>query len=78
MYKCEMCDSIFSDPDRERVCMEDYFGVGSMFPNRNYDYIYKCPYCGSEEIDSYWEEKDLDEELLIELFEGEEHGKEEA
>ena len=58
MWKCEMCGSIFSEPDSIRYCYEDYYGVSSMFPNRNYGYYDACPYCGSEEIDSFYESED--------------------
>lgn len=58
MYKCEMCGSLFCEPKAVRYSCEDYAGVGSMFADRHYSYYEACPYCGSEEINSYWEEDD--------------------
>lgn len=58
MWKCELCGSIFSEPDSVEYCYEDYCGVASMFEDRHYGYYDVCPYCGAEEIHSYWEEED--------------------
>ena len=58
MYRCCLCGSYFSEPDTERVCWEDYYGVGSMFPNSNYGTIEVCPCCGHDEFDSFCEEED--------------------
>lgn len=58
MWKCELCGSIFSEPDSVEYCYEDYCGVTSMFEDRHYSYYDVCPYCGAEEIHSYWEEED--------------------
>lgn len=63
MFVCEMCGSVFSEPDSATYCYEEYYGVGSMFPNKNYGHYDICPYCGSEEIDSYYEEND-DEDII--------------
>jgi hypothetical protein len=53
-----MCGSLFCEPKAVRYSCEDYAGVGSMFADRHYNYYEACPYCGSEEINSYWEEDD--------------------
>lgn len=60
MYKCEMCGSMFSEPGSETVCAEDYYGVSSMFSNRNYISFDVCPHCGSEDFRSYSEDADDD------------------
>lgn len=62
MWKCEMCGSVFSEPDSIEYCPEDYYGVSSMFPNKHTAYYDACPYCGSEEINSYCEDEDEVEE----------------
>ena len=58
MWVCDNCGAMFSDPDTERCSYEDYYGVGSMFANRNYFTLEVCPSCGSEDIASYCEEDD--------------------
>ena len=58
MYICEMCDSRFSEPKSVKYCLEDYNGVGSMFPDKHYGYYDACPYCGSEDIRSYSEDEE--------------------
>lgn len=63
MYRCPECGEIFEDPIYMEVCWEDYCGVGSMFPNRNYGTIAKCPRCGNSidtEYDIYYEEEEDD------------------
>lgn len=59
MYKCPECGEIFDEPNYMEICWEDYYGVSSMFPNRNYGVVAKCPKCGipiNEEYDTYDEE----------------------
>ncbi len=58
MWKCNDCGSIFSEPDSRRFCYEDECGVSSMFSDRHYGEYDVCPYCGSGDIDSYWEDED--------------------
>lgn len=64
MYKCPECGEIFEEPNYMEVCWEDYYGVGSMFPNRTYGTITQCPCCGeaiNTDDDIYYEEEDEDE-----------------
>ena len=56
MWKCERCGAKFDDPDSKTICYEQYFGVASMFPNMNYGDISICPECGSEDIDTYYDD----------------------
>ena len=56
MYKCDDCGSVFNEPDSVRYCYEEECGVTSLFGDRHYGYYDACPYCGSEEINSYYEE----------------------
>jgi len=58
MYKCWNCGVRFEEPDYEEVCMEDLYGVGSMFQNRHYKLISTCPHCGSDEIEEGYEGED--------------------
>lgn len=61
MWKCPECGEIFEEPNYIEVCWEDEFGVGSMFPNRNYGTVAECPKCGTGidiEYDIYYEEDD--------------------
>ena len=46
MYKCRECKRTFDYPDYVERCMEDYYGVSGMFPNRTYATFAECPYCG--------------------------------
>lgn len=61
MWTCDNCGAEFEEPEVERVCWEDYFGVSSMFASYNYGDITVCPNCGSEDIeemedDEKWED----------------------
>jgi len=56
MYKCQNCGAEFTDPYEERVCWEDFFGVGGSFPNKSYGYVDACPYCGSTEIEEDYDD----------------------
>lgn len=66
MYKCKECDEIFEEPEYETLCMEDYCGVSSMFPDRHYKTVATCPRCGAFvdlETDFYYgDEEDEDDE----------------
>lgn len=63
MLKCVRCGETFDEDDvvYETVCWEDYYGVGASFQNKNYGSMATCPYCGSDELEDYYEE-DEDEE----------------
>ena len=63
MLICQDCGETFDEDEvvYERVCWEDYYGVGSSFQNKNYGSMATCPYCGSDELEDYYEE-DEDEE----------------
>lgn len=50
MYRCS-CGAMFAEPDYLEVCYEDYYGVSSMFPNRNYGTFAVCPECGSDDLE---------------------------
>ena len=60
-YKCPECYEIFDEPDFVEICMEDYNGVSSMFPTRNYKTFAKCPYCNTT-IDVHYDYYDEDEQ----------------
>ncbi len=65
MYKCPECGEIFDEPDYVEICMEDYNGVSSLFPNRNYKTFPECPKCGSNinlDYDFYDEEEEVGDE----------------
>lgn len=57
-HRCERCGAVFDEPESREFCYEDYYGVSSMFPNRNYGHYDVCPECGSEDIDNYYEEEE--------------------
>lgn len=53
LMKCEDCSSIVKTDDvteTKQVSMEDYYGVGSDFPDHNYQEFSVCPRCGSIDI----------------------------
>lgn len=61
MYRCSECEEIFEEPCYDEFCWEDYYGVGSMFGNRNYGTIATCPFCGAyvnTEEDYYYDEEE--------------------
>ena len=63
MYKCPECDEVFEEPEFETVCLEDLYGVGSMFADRHYRTLASCPKCGEAidiEYDTYDEETEND------------------
>lgn len=60
MYKCEMCGSLFSEPELVRYNKDEYNGVADLFGNWQYGHYEACPECGSEEFNSYCEEADDD------------------
>ena len=62
MWVCEDCGSQFSEPENVRYCKEEYNGVDNIFGHRTYGYFEACPYCGSEEIESTFEDY---EDLII-------------
>lgn len=64
MIKCMDCGEVFEEDEvvYERVCWEDYYGVSSMFRNKNYGSIATCPCCGSEELEEYYDDDEEEEE----------------
>ena len=64
MFKCCDCGEIFNESEAEvkRICLEDEYGVSSMFTDRHYQDIITCPNCGSEELEVYYEEDEDDDE----------------
>lgn len=64
MLKCIRCGEVFGEEETvyERVCWEDYYGVSSMFRNKNYGSIATCPCCGSEELEEYYDDDEEEEE----------------
>lgn len=61
MFECWNCDRKFDEPDVKRTTYEDYYGVGSMFPNHHSMEYECCPYCGSEDIHEVEEEEEEEE-----------------
>lgn len=64
MLRCEVCGEVFeyNEVILEEVCLENYYGVGSMFGNHHYATLKKCPHCGSTAIEDYYEDEDEEEE----------------
>ena len=61
MYRCPECGAKFEQPEFETVCMEELYGVTSMFYDRHYRTFANCPKCGEAidiEYDIYDEEYD--------------------
>ena len=61
MYRCPECGSVFEEPEYETVCLEELYGVGSMFSDRHYGTFANCPRCGGSidiEYDTWDEEYD--------------------
>lgn len=60
-YKCPECGAIFEQPEYETVCLEELYGVSSMFYDSHYRTLANCPKCGEAidiEYDIYDEEYD--------------------
>lgn len=49
-YHCDDCDCWFDDAIEEEVDLEEYFGVGSGFPDHHMARLLRCPFCNSELI----------------------------
>ena len=62
MWKCEHCGEIFEYPDNVSYCLEEYNGVTSLFPDRHYGSYVVCPECGSQDIDTYYEDEESEDE----------------
>ena len=66
MYKCPECGAKFEEPVFETVCLEELYGVGSMFRDQHYKTFANCPACGmpiDTEMDAWdesYEEEDDD------------------
>lgn len=58
MWVCEECGARFDEPDSIRYNIDDYNGVSDLFGNWQYGHYDACPYCGSEEINSYSEDEE--------------------
>lgn len=72
MYKCPECGAIFDEPEYETVCLEELYGVGSMFADRHYGTITNCPECGMAidiEEDVYDEDEKEDDDNRIAYYE---------
>ena len=58
LKKCENCGNVFDDSLASsyiNVDMEDYYGVGSYFPDHHYQSMLACPNCKSIDIDDLGE-----------------------
>ena len=51
MYKCNICKTIFDEPESRKICLEVEYGVASLFDNMNYAYISVCPVCDSNDFE---------------------------
>lgn len=67
MWHCDNCGARFEEPDYIEECMEDYYGVGSMFMSRTYRTMAACPNCGSVDYVEEIDESLLDDEIEDEL-----------
>lgn len=47
MYKCNECDETFVEPTVDETTYETYLGIDG---GNTRLLLYKCPYCGSEDI----------------------------
>ena len=63
LYKCSECGLIVTEDELivKNVCMENYYGVGGLFPDKHYQEMTYCPacedYCNFEEV--YYDEDDI-------------------
>ena len=63
MYRCPECGTVFEEPVYETVCLEELYGVSSMFYDCHYKTFAICPECGGPidiEYDTYDEEEEND------------------
>lgn len=56
-YKCNDCGAFFDEPYEKTICWEDEFGVSSLFRDRHYETVRRCPYCDSSDY-VFTEEED--------------------
>ena len=66
-FKCRNCDALFDEPETESACIGEAWG---RLISEDY---YKCPYCGSYDLDydedgfeedDFEEEEDVEQEVL--------------
>ena len=59
MVKCIECGAVLCEDEveRETVCWEDYYGVSTMFQNRNYGNVAVCPHCHGA-VEEYYEKEE--------------------
>ena len=50
IYYCDNCDYYFKNPTTKNVDMENFYGVGSDFPDHHHQRMDFCPNCGSQDI----------------------------
>lgn len=57
LYRCSECDYVFGDSEMSsaEVDMEDYYGVGSDFPDHHIQSLQACPKCKSVDLESLGE-----------------------
>lgn len=62
-YKCHDCKEFFEDDEMETktICLENEYGVGSLFQSKHYSDVGCCPHCGSIEIDEQHDYDLMDE-----------------
>ena len=58
IYKCQACGAYFDEPYTVRICLEDEYGVGSLFHDRHYVDVECCPYCDSSGFELTDDEED--------------------
>lgn len=64
MCECNDCGERFEEPISVKTSYENYYGVGSLFPNHHSLYIDVCPRCKSEDWEEV-EDKDYEEDEEI-------------
>ncbi len=61
MYICNECGAHFDEPHERTFCLEDDFGVGSMFHDKHYGTMNVCPYCESNDFRYVEDDDEFDE-----------------
>lgn len=76
--KCSKCGEWLTEDElgSKKVCMESLYGVLGDFPDRHYQTVSVCPYCGESSFDEEYYDEDEIPDLLNQIDDLKEQVKE--